>query len=341
TWLLGTSAAASAEGDRLVVGGYWPAFGLSLDLHRPRVLVLDSDLGVIRSVDAAAGLDLLLSTVEMSRDGTMAAYLGPGRQVDIMDVESGRTFTIPDSENWAASLAFSPDNRLIAGGGVSARGEMSVAVWKADTGEHLYRLDGHGPPVPTNDGGITATMGTVVVFNPVSEDLVSGGFDGTVRRWDLQTARSTILHTFPFEVASVAVSNDGSLIAASDHTGEIVLLDAGTGEVLLRPERVSGRTFLTFSLDDSLLAGAGPDPVTNVWDVASGRIIRRLHGAIYQAKSVAFLEGGSVLMVASGESVQRRYLLDPHRLLELARAEVGRDMTEDECLRYLDRACES
>jgi serine/threonine protein kinase/DNA-binding SARP family transcriptional activator/WD40 repeat protein len=340
TWLLGTSARSSAEGDRLVVGGYSPALGLPLDTHGPRVLILDSDLAVIRSADAAVGLDLLLSSVEMSRDGSMAAYLGPSREVDIMHVESGRTLTIPDSLNWTASLAFSPDNQLIAGGGVPSRGELSITVWDVETGNVRHRLEGHGPPVPTNDGSITATLGTMVAFNPISGEVVSGGFDGTVRKWDLETAQSTILHTFPFEVATVAVSNDGSLVAASDHTGEMVLLDAGTGEVLLRPERVSGRPFLTFSPDDSLLAGAGPDAVTNVWDVASGRIIRRLHGAIYPARSVAFLEGGSVLLVASGESVQRRYVLDPHRLLELAIAEVGRGMSEAECLRYLDRSCE-
>jgi WD40 repeat protein len=340
TWLLGTSAAASAEGDRLVLGGYHPAYGLPMDSHGPRVLVLDSDLDVIRSVDAAVGLDLLQSSVEISRDGSLAAYLGLGREVDIVHVESGRTITIPDSLKWTASLAFSPDNQLIAGGGVTSRGAQSIAVWEADTGDVLHHLEGHGPPVPTNDRGIAATLGTMVAFNPASGELVSGGFDGTLRRWDLQTARSTILHAFSFEVASVAVSNDGSLIAASDSTGEIVLLDATTGEVVLRPERVSGRTFLRFSPDDTLLAGAGPEPVTNLWDVASGRIIRRFHGAIYPARSVAFLEDGSVLLVASGESVQRRYLLDPQRLLELARNEVGRDMTEGECLRYLDRSCE-
>jgi WD40 repeat protein len=103
---------------------------------------------------------------------------------------------------------------------------------------------------------------------------------------------------------------------------------------------VSGRTFLTFSPDGTLLAGAGPEAVTNLWDVASGRIIRRFHGAIYPARSVAFLEGGSVLMIASGESVQRRYLLDPDRLLDLARSEAGREMTDAECLRYLGRPCD-
>lgn len=338
--MLGTSADASAAGDRLVVGGYYPWYGLPTDVPA-QVRVLDgTDLSIERTLDVGLGLDLLQASVEMSRNGSLIAYVGESRNVEIMEVDSGRTLTIPDSLDWMAGLEFSADNRLLAGGGVAALGTTSITVWDAETGEVVHRLEGHGPPVPTNDRGISATRGTVVAFNPVSGELVSGGYDGTVRKWDLQTGRSTTFHTFDFEVASVDVSNDGSLIAASDFTGDMVLLDAGTGETLLSPERVSGRTFLTFSPDDTLLAGAGPEPVTNLWDVATGRIVRRLHGAIYPARSVEFLEGGSVLLVASGEGVQRRYLLDPHRLLELARTEVGRDMTEAECLRYLGRSCE-
>jgi serine/threonine protein kinase/WD40 repeat protein/DNA-binding winged helix-turn-helix (wHTH) protein len=339
TWLLGTSAAASAKGDTLVVGGYHPALGLPVESHGPRVEVLDSNLDVIKTADAALGLGLIQSQVEMSRDGAMVAYLGPSREIQIMHVESGRTVTIPDSLSWTASLAFSPDNRLLAGGDVSASGAGFIAVWDTTTGELAHRLDGHGPPVPTNDG-FTATIGTAVAFDPVSGQLLSGGFDGTVRKWDLPSGHSTVLHTFEFEVVSVTVSNDGSMIAAADGTGDLVLLDAVTGRVVRRLEAVSGRTFLTFSPDDSMIAGAGPEPVTNVWDVETGRIIRRFHGAIYPANSVAFLDEGSVLLVASGESAQRRYLLDPHELLDLARSEVGREFTEEECLRYLGRDCD-
>jgi WD40 repeat protein len=338
--MLGTSAAASAAGDRLVVGGYFPWYGLPTDVPA-QVRVLDgADLSIEDTLEAGLGLDLLTSSVETSRDGSRIAYVGRSREIEIMDVDRGRILTIPDSLAWMASLAFSGDNRLLAGGGVASLGTMSIMVWDSETGDVLHRLEGHGPPVPTNDQGISARLGTLVVFNPMSGDLMSGGFDGTVRKWDLQTARSIILHTFDFEVASVAASNDGSLIAASDFTGEIVVLDSDTGEVILRPERVSGRTFLRFSPDDSLLAGAGPDPVTNLWDLDSGRIVRRFHGAIYPARDVTFLQGGRVLHVASGEGVQRRYLLDPLELLDLARDMVGREITDEECRRYLGRPCE-
>jgi hypothetical protein len=43
----------------------------------------------------------------------------------------------------------------------------------------------------------------------------------------------------------------------------------------------------------------------------------------------------------STESIVRGYNLDPEDLLKLAREEVGREMTEVECQRYLQRTCDS
>ncbi|HEX9763083.1 MAG TPA: hypothetical protein VGA97_08290, partial [Acidimicrobiia bacterium] len=339
-WMLGTSASASDAGDQVIIGGYHPAFGLPIDVPAAAVVMDGTEMEALRRLEVALGSDLLQSKVEMSGDGTLIAYVGTDRQLEIMEVESGATVEIPDSLGWVASLSFSPDNRLLAGGDVAAPGESVIMVWDTSTGEVRHRLAGHGLPVPANDPRLSARLGTVFDFSPASGELVSGGFDGTVRRWDLETGQSTILHTSDFEIVSVAVSHQGEMIAVADATGGLVLLDAETGEQIRRLEAVSGRSFLAFSPDDSMIAGAGPDPITNLWDVETGRIIRRFHGAIYPANSVAFLEGGDVLLISSGESVQRRYLLDPFQLLDHARSLVSRQMTDEECLRYLDRACD-
>ena len=337
-WMLGTKASGSDAGDLVLIGGYHPAYGLPDDVPARAVVMDATTMEVLRTIDVALGPDLIQSEVEMSDDGTLVAYVGTGRQVEVMDVASGATTIIPDSLGWVASLAFSSDNRWLAAGGVAGHGESTISVWDTSTGEVRHRLIGHGPPVAAND--LPPTLGVVVDFNPVTGDVVSGGFDGVVRRWDLATGGGTVLYTSDFEIVSVAVSHSGSMIGVADGTGDLVVLDAETGEVLQVLEAASGRSFLSFSPDDSEIAGAGPDPVTNLWDVETGRIIRRFHGAIYPANSVVFLEGGEVLLIASGESLQRRYLLDPARLLEHAKSLVGRELTDEECLHYLERACD-
>ncbi len=70
----------------------------------------------------------------------------------------------------------------------------------------------------------------------------SGGVDGTVREWDLSTGAGRILHTFDYEVFSVTATPDGSRLVANDATGGIVVLDADSGDVVLSPERTSGRS---------------------------------------------------------------------------------------------------
>ena len=77
-----------------------------------------------------------------------------------------------------------------------------------------------------------------------------------------------------------------------------------------------------------------------MWDLGTGRIARRFEGAVYKSKSVAFVEDGTVLRVASGEGIDRRYLLDPLDLMELAKTKAGRQLTEAECQQYLRRPCE-
>jgi serine/threonine protein kinase/DNA-binding SARP family transcriptional activator/WD40 repeat protein len=73
--MLGTSAAASSAGDRVVVGGYWPWYGIAPG-SAPGIAVLDSDMQVLRTVEGVLDIRLLQSSVEISDDGRLIAYVG-------------------------------------------------------------------------------------------------------------------------------------------------------------------------------------------------------------------------------------------------------------------------
>ena len=51
------------------------------------------------------------------------------------------------------------------------------------------------------------------------------------------------------------------------------------------------------------------------------------------------MEDGIVLPVASGEGIDRGYLLNPLDLVELERTKAGRELNEAECQQYLRSSC--
>ncbi len=99
-------------------------------------------------------------------------------------------------------------------------------------------------------------------------------------------------------------------------------------------------TELTFSPDGRLLAGAGPGPFVHLWDVETRRVVRRIHGSLFTPFSAVFVNGGAELRVPDPAGLERGYVLDPVRLLDLVRAEVTRELTDTECELYLDRPCD-
>ncbi len=157
------------------------------------------------------------------------------------------------------SIAFSPDGRVLATGGVESKSNFDmgammntanqksskgkgkqpndpqdvlkdikiesvgqVLLWDTATGQQLGAIKGHGTGV------------TDVVFSRDGKLLASGGTDNTIKIWDVATKRelrTLVGHTANIE--SMDFSPDGRLLASASDEGSTFLWDANTGEHLL------------------------------------------------------------------------------------------------------------
>jgi WD40 repeat protein len=123
-------------------------------------------------------------------------------KVFVWDIGSGklmRTITLPDSlagYRIVTAVAVSPDRKTLAAGlghravssGDIGREAGGIYLFDLATGKLRHTLRGH-------TGAITA-----LTFSRDGRDLVSGGYDGTVRLWDRATGKPT---------ATAAMDGDG------------------------------------------------------------------------------------------------------------------------------------
>jgi len=293
----------------------------------------------------------------------------------IWDLQSGRdlrTIGPPTDYLVIQSFAVSPDGSSIALGGDSnpndVGGASAARAWDTSTGEELWRI-GHrrtvnevafspdGEYLATGDwGGITKIVdrsGRVVrelsrwedfnfsdvAFSSDGRLVATAEFDNRGRErvevWDW--ARSDVLLTIHAEGPWPQVEFDpnGPRVVLSGPDGLAEVWDVESGErVAALAGPPGGVKDLAFSPDGSRIAIASVDGVVRLFDADTGAPQLNLRGSGCAVEGVAFSPDGTKLASTSCDGV-RVWALDIDDLLEIARREAGRSLTDEECRQYL------
>jgi len=131
--------------------------------------------------------------------------------------------------------------------------------------------------------------------------------DGILQFWDARTRQRVAVAHFPAppnsQIWSLTVSPDETLVAIGLDSGPAFLWRSTSGAPpkLLREERSSGVLGLAFSADGTRLAGATGGNGVYLWDVATGKELRRLDALTQATRCVAFSPDGKRLAVGGAD----------------------------------------
>eukprot|EP00667_Euglena_gracilis_P008580 EG_transcript_8694 len=305
--------------------GWWAAVTVAVVVAvvsqmtgRPRPVALaaitGTSLGVVgrheRSVAAVAVSPAGRTVVSLGRDGT----------VKFWDAALGVLLSrLPQIQETFAMTHTADGCFLVTGtasGGLQLYDIKTGALVRTLRGRpvaHRVCADGVLRPMapsdavtPTPSTGVVAWNGhalrvTCVVCTADSHQLLSGGADGSVVLWDVDSGQPELTFVRHREaVIAVAHSQSAALFASCSEDGLLLVWDAATGEVLHHIERAESSHSLTFSPDGTALL-AVEDQATQVWDMETGRVALSLvEPAGRRATAAAYSPDGT--LIATGAS---------------------------------------
>lgn len=226
--------------------------------------------------------------------------------------------TIKDHIRPIRGVEFNRDGSLLASWSF-AREDKGIRLWNVATGRHTQTLIGHKYLIDS------------VTFSPDGETLISGGQDGTILIWDVNTGKHKTLtdqgvdterNTHSNSLMVLMFNSDGSRLATGDKKGIIHLWDSSTWkEILTLDGHADTITSIDFSPDGRSIASTGEDGTVRLWDIDTGLQIQSISGDRNMIWHVMFYPNGLPL-VTEVPRMNSRYDTEIINLWDLRTGEI-------------------
>jgi Tol biopolymer transport system component len=197
----------------------------------------------------------IMKSLAFSPDGATIAGVTHAGATDIWDVRSRQVkIGLPDGDGFR-NVMFSPDGRLLAGGG---------------KGNDIRLSD---PATGRTVRTITDATGAEVAFSPDGTTLAAPDSDGerSIRLWDVATGSSTAaFDRLDDVVTGVAFSPDGKTLASWGLGNVVQLWDVATAQVRAVLIGHSGQVHaVAFGPDGTKIASGSQDTTIRIWNLPS------------------------------------------------------------------------
>ena len=243
------AVALTADGSVLAAGGQDRAVHIWDSADGRQITVLGGFAGPVRTVAFSPGGTLLAAG---SADHTIRLW--NAARHTIVNVLNGDTGTIED-------LAFDPDRPVLA----SASADGQIRLWSTATGQADQLLTQTGQQM------------TSVAFSP-HRGMLAVAAGQAVTLWDLASLAhphiADKLTGATTALTSLAYSPTGTMVAAGETDGDVLLWNLAQGTRRLLPRAMAGSRGLAFSRDGTILLTAGSYRSLRLWNTATGQPAR-------------------------------------------------------------------
>lgn len=285
-----------------------------------------------KELASAAGHKNGISCVAIAADGWHAitsSYDGHFRFRSLLDFPGLELAPFEGHFTGPGSLALSRDGRIALTGG----DDSTVRIWDVATGRELHCMRGHTDRVRE------------AILSADDRFAFTASNDKTIRKWDVKTGQEVQRWDFTGPILRVAVSADGETMMALIHPSVVRVWDIKSGKkrlevngaangFALSPDglKLSGRGSqealriwdvrtgavlstigdansyfwsVQFSADSKQLLTGDRDRYVCLWDVATGKEIRRYKGHRQEVRCATFLADDRRILASSGAPRQK------------------------------------
>jgi RNA polymerase sigma factor (sigma-70 family) len=208
--------------------------------------------------------DAVAPAFAFSADSKVLAW-STDKTIRLWDVgQRKETRQLVGHQGFIHTLGFSEDGKLLA----STGNDQIIRIWAPDTGKELEGLEA-AQELPRWETPVHQCA-----FVPGGQVLAVLDSREGVHFWRLDAGK--LMRTIPDKADAFSFSGDGKRLATA-HMGAVRLWDVASGkEITSRDGHYARIEAVAVSPDGRLVASGGYDQVIQLWDMATGKPVRKL-----------------------------------------------------------------